>query len=135
MIDPTPLDGLGIFNAIHEYAETHGSNTRYDREPGPMGWWAAKHKKGVLPDFTAEVVEHYSDSDNNYGDEHYQGWTGKCFLIFKITPNNGGPPVFYRFEGVVDSYDGEHWDGKFLPVSPRVENVTVYNWDESNGNG
>lgn len=125
------LDGLGVYNALHEYAETKGNWSRYDREPGPIGWYAEKGKTGTTADFTFEVVDYYSDGSGSY-DEHYQGWVGKCYIVFKIvatSPSVDGAPLFFRFEGVVDSYDGEHWDGKFLPVSPKVNNITVYTWE------
>ncbi len=125
------LDGLGVFNAIHEVAEKKGPGSRYNHEPGPMEWWNQKGRTEILPDFTVEVVETFSDSGEVNYYEHPQGWNGKCFIIFKVTPHAANSePVFYKHEGVVDSYDGEHWDGKFLPVSPKVENVTVYTWDE-----
>lgn len=124
----TPLDGLGVYNALHEYALQKKGNSRYDRQPGPMVFWATKNKTADLPDFKVEVVQYHTDSDLN-GYEHGIGWTGGCYLVFKVTPKNGAPDQFYKLEGTVDSYDGEHWDGKFLPVTPRVENVTVYRWE------
>lgn len=127
---PMALDGLGIYNAIHEEASRHTENSRYDRSPGPMGYWAAKGRKAVLADFTVEVVEYDTQSDTSRYEEHGIGWTGKCFIIFKITPKlSDQDSIFYKLEGTVDSYDGEHWDGKFYPVSPKIENVTVYRWE------
>jgi hypothetical protein len=123
-----PLDGLGIMNALHERATERrfGGADRYG-DSGTWQFWA-KGKSEVLSDFTVDVVERQSDSDNS-GYEHNQGWNGKCFMVFKVTPKDGTEAVFYRKDGSVDSYDGEHWDGKFYPVSPRVENVVVYSWD------
>lgn len=123
------LDGLGIYNALHEYATTNGNYTRYDNGTGPMGYWT-KNKTAELKDFSVEVVDYSSDADAyGRGIGHTMGWEGRCHLVFKITPDESSPPAFYKLEGGVDSYVGEHWDGKFLPVTPRIENVTVYQWE------
>ena len=112
------IDGLAVYNAI--------------QDKGGWDWWANPNRRGVeIGGYAVDVVQVKDDDSNGREgvwqtwDEAPQGWTGEAYIIFKVTEDDFNYSYFKKF-GTISSYLAVTWDGKFIPVTPKVKQVTEY---------
>lgn len=58
----------------------------------------------------------FLDDDTERGGE---GHGEEIYIIFRLQPNDGGEPQFFRIEGYYASWDGENWDDTDLTEVTR----------------